>query len=85
MLSILFVGTRMRALQMDPINGSPQRWAQNCFYMCAYALLVNTLLAILVPLVMNGEASLDDKGLGDFEYEVKHKMLGKALTILWLP
>merc|ERR1719409_1961463 len=82
MLCILFLGARMRALQMDPINGSPQRWAQNCFYMCAYALLVNTLLAILVPLVMNGEAKFDDKGLGDVEFEVKHKMPGIALTIL---
>ena len=25
------------ALQMDPIVGSPQRWAQNCFYVCTYA------------------------------------------------
>ena len=56
MLCILFLGARMRTLQM-----------------------------ILVPLVVNGEASFDDKGLGDFEYEVKHKMLGNALTILWLP
>merc|ERR1719321_2007505 len=31
MLCVLFLGARMRALQMDPINGNPQRWAQNCF------------------------------------------------------
>ncbi len=85
MLCILFLGARLRTLQMHPINGAPQRWAQNCIYMCAFALLENALLVILVPLVVNGEASFDDKGLGDFEYEVKHKMLGNALTILWLP
>ena len=39
MLSILFLGARMRALQMDPVNGAPQAWAQTCFYMCAYAIL----------------------------------------------
>jgi len=82
MLCILFLGARMRALQMDPINGAPQRWAQNCFYMCTYALMANTLLAILVPLVMNGEAKFDDKGLGDVQFEVQHKMLGTCLTIL---
>merc|ERR1719409_1255075 len=81
MLCILFLGARMRALQMDPIHGHPQRWAQNCFYMCAYALMVNTLLAICVPLVMNGEAKFDDKGLGDVEFEVGNKMFGMALTI----
>jgi hypothetical protein len=82
MLCILFLGARMRALQMDPINGSPQRWAQNCFYMCTYALMANTLLAILVPLVMSGEAKFDDKGLGDVQFEVQHKMFGTILTIL---
>merc|ERR1719316_2078783 len=34
MMAVLFIGARMRALQMDPINGNPRRWAQNCFYMC---------------------------------------------------
>merc|ERR1719409_737857 len=82
MLCILFLGARMRALQMDPIHGHPQRWAQNCFYMCAYALLLQTLLAILVPLVMNGEAKFDDKGLGDVEVEVGDKAIGMCLTAL---
>merc|ERR1712093_902763 len=81
MMAVLFIGARMRALQMDPINGSPQKWAQNCFYMCAYAILAQTLLAVLVPLVMNGEAKFDDKGLGDVEFEVGNKMFGVALTI----
>merc|ERR1719399_1326321 len=38
MLAVLFIGARMRALQMDPVNGNPQKWAQNCFYMCTYAV-----------------------------------------------
>ena len=33
MLCILFLGARLRTLQMHPINGAPQRWAQNCIYM----------------------------------------------------
>merc|ERR1719321_1694473 len=32
MMAILFIGARMRALQMDPVYGAPQKWAQNCFY-----------------------------------------------------
>merc|ERR1719482_1496298 len=39
MLCVLFLGTRMRALHMDPVNGNPQRWAQNCFYVCTYSLI----------------------------------------------
>merc|ERR1719473_2537157 len=30
MLAVLFIGARMRALNMDPVNGNPQKWAQNC-------------------------------------------------------
>merc|ERR1719355_147632 len=81
MMAVLFIGARMRALQMDPINGSPQKWAQNCFYMCAYALMCQTLLAVAVPLVLGGSIKKGDKGEGDVEYEVNNKMLGTCLTV----
>merc|ERR1719217_31005 len=55
MLAVLFIAARMRALQMDPLNGAPQPWAQNCFYACTYALLVQCILAIAIPLVVGGE------------------------------
>merc|ERR1719450_15982 len=51
MLCILFIGARMRALQIDPVHGSPQPWAQFCFYMCAYSVLVQTLMVLLMPLL----------------------------------
>merc|ERR1719214_459919 len=50
MLCILFIGARMRALQMDPKNGAPQPWAQTLFYVCAYGLLVGTGLVLLNPI-----------------------------------
>ena len=50
MLCVLFLGARMRALQMDPIAGNPQRWAQNCFFMCTYALIAQTCVAIFVQI-----------------------------------
>merc|ERR1719253_1818751 len=49
MLSILFLAARMRALQMDSVNGAPQSWAQACFYMCAYAVMFQCIFAIAVP------------------------------------
>merc|ERR1719487_2407511 len=55
MLCILFIGARMRALQMDPKNGNPQKWAQNCFYMCAYSVMIQCILVIAVPLILGGE------------------------------
>merc|ERR1719506_1316590 len=55
MLAVLFIGARMRAMQMDPIRVPIQKWAQNCFYMCTYAVLVQCILAIITPLVLGGE------------------------------
>merc|ERR1719161_1053035 len=80
MLAVLFIGARMRALNMDPVNGNPQKWAQNCFYMCTYALLVQTILSIAVPLVLQGNVK-QGKCEGDMEYNVDNKLLGSVLAI----
>jgi hypothetical protein len=80
MLAILFIGARMRALQMDPVNGNPQRWAQNCFFMCTYAVLAQTCLCVAIPLVLQGEAKVG-KTEGDMEYTVENKLLGTILTV----
>merc|ERR1719473_1846375 len=53
MLCILFVGARMRALQIDPKNGNPQAWAQKCFFLCTYSVLLQTLLVVVLPLIMD--------------------------------
>merc|ERR1719247_2222256 len=81
MLSVLFIGARMRALQMDPVNGHPQRWAQNCFFMCTYALTLQTCLCIAIPLVIGGEVK-KGKLEGDMEYEVKNTGIAGALTVV---
>jgi hypothetical protein len=80
MLAVLFIGARMRALNMDPINGNPQKWAQNCFFMCTYALLAQTILSVAVPLVLQGDVKVG-KCEGDMEYTVENKMLGTILAV----
>merc|ERR1719456_1616882 len=81
MMAVLFIGARMRALQMDPINGAPQRWAQNCFYACTYAVMLQCIMAIATPLVLGGTIKKGDKGEGDVEYAVNNKMLGTCLLV----
>merc|ERR1719152_558557 len=80
MLAVLFIGARMRALNMDPINGNPQKWAQNCFFMCTYALLAQTICSVAVPLVLQGDVKVG-KVEGDMEYHVENKMLGTILAL----
>jgi len=74
MLCALFLGARMRALQMDPVSGNPQRWAQNCFWLCSSALLAQTCVAVAVPFLLNDvEVKKVDKKYkleGDMDYQV---------------
>ncbi len=67
MLSILFIGARMRALSIDPTNGAAQAWAQNCFYLCAFSVLINTLLVVVTPYCSTSIKAVK----GDFEGDVK--------------
>ena len=76
MMAVLFIGARMRAMQMDPIRVPIQKWAQNCFYMCTYALLVQVILAVSVPLILGGKIKE-----GDVEYEVTNTGLGSIFAI----
>jgi len=81
MLCALFLAARMRALQMDPVSGNPQRWAQNCFWFCSSALILQTILAVIVPFLLNGKV---EKGKieGDAEYKLEepNSMTSKILT-----
>jgi len=70
MLCALFLAARMRALQMDPVSGHPQRWAQGCFYGCAGAIVTQSVVAIIVPLLLNGSAKKRADVEGDMEYDV---------------
>merc|ERR1719271_401116 len=81
MLCVLFIGARMRALQMDPLNGAPQKGAQNCFFMCTYAVVAQVLISIAVPLVLGGSVK-KGKVEGDMEYEgVSNPAFGAILTV----
>merc|ERR1719335_597481 len=68
MLAILFVGTRMLALQITNQKGAPQGWAQDGMYMATWAVLLQFLMVLLIPLctlVMEGKAThpeLDEDG-----------------------
>merc|ERR1719298_146915 len=68
MLSILFVATRMRAMTLTKWQGAPQGWAQDGMYMATWAILIQFVMVLLIPVctyVMEGKAThpeLDDDG-----------------------
>merc|ERR1719321_1630023 len=79
MLCVLFLAARMRALQMDPVGGNPQRWAQKCFFVATYSLIAQTIMACVVPLFLNGKAK-KTKVEGDVDYEMEPGVVAKCMT-----
>merc|ERR1719389_456203 len=68
MLAILFVGTRMRALQITNNKGAPQGWAQDGMYMATWSILLQFMMVLLIPVctfIMEGKTvhpELDEDG-----------------------
>merc|ERR1719316_560501 len=81
MLSILFIAARMRALQLDPKHGAPQKWAQNCFYLCTYSVLVQTLLVIIMPFATNCTVQ-QGASEGDVVFIMENKTIGIVMTVV---
>jgi hypothetical protein len=81
MLCILFIGARMRALSMDPINGNPQKWAQNCFYLCTYSVMVQVLMLLAIPLVLDGKLK-DGSTEGDVTFELPNPTIMAILMAM---
>merc|ERR1719218_390095 len=81
MLCILFIGARMRALSMDPINGNPQKWAQNCFYLCTYSVMVQVLMLLAIPLVLDGKLK-EGSTEGDVTFELPNPTMMAILTAM---
>merc|ERR1711907_710254 len=67
MLAILFVGTRMRALLITNNKGAPQGWVQDGMYMATWAVLIQFLMCMVVPLVTGSPAKLDEDGTPIYE------------------
>jgi len=70
MLSMLFIGARMRALQLTkatdgtiPPSAGPQGWAQDGMFLATWSVLVQVIMTILVPIVTGtGKPEMDEDG-----------------------
>jgi len=61
MLAILFVGTRMRALQLSDNKGSPQCYAQDAMFLSSYAVLLQLLMTLALGAIV-GVPETDEDG-----------------------
>jgi len=62
MLCALFLGTRIRLLQLDPLHGNPGKWVQMTYYGCSACFVLHTLLAVLSTYVDLREQQVDASG-----------------------
>jgi hypothetical protein len=67
LLSILFVATRMRALQITQQQGAPPGWAQDCMIICVFATCVQAMCCVLLPLFIGQACKVDDDGNPDYD------------------
>merc|ERR1719327_2514201 len=79
MLCVLFIAARVRALQMDPLHGHPQWWAQWCFYLCTLSAILQTIVVLVVPLVFGGEVR-KGRSEGDITFRTTLPAVSGALT-----
>ena len=83
MLSILFVGIRMYALQITDNKGSPQGWVQDGMYMATWSLLIQFVMVLVTPCATGVPAQVDEDG--NIKWEPDNKILFYAVvTIRWL-
>merc|ERR1719337_98641 len=61
-LAILFVGTRMRALQMTNNKGAPQGWAQDGMYLATWSLFLQFWMVVLASACTGEKAKTDEDG-----------------------
>jgi len=79
MLAILFIGARIRALQMDPKNGNPQRWAQLCFFACTASLVVQTFMVVIMPFLIDCKVKMGSVE-GDVQFETDDQTIMAVVT-----
>jgi hypothetical protein len=62
MLSVLFLGLRLRALQLKPQVGAPQGWAQQGMFLCTYSLMIQVIMVLMLPLFTRSAPKTDKDG-----------------------
>merc|ERR1719321_1546392 len=69
LLCILFVATRMRALQITQQQGAPPGWAQDCMNIAVFATCVQSLCCLVMPIFVGSACKVDEDGNPDYDLE----------------
>jgi hypothetical protein len=67
LLCILFVATRMRALQITQQAGDPPGWAQDCMIVAVCALIIQSICTLALPAIVGSATKVDEDGNPDYD------------------
>merc|ERR1719158_1004552 len=87
MLSVLFLGVRMRAIQLSQGQTEkyqlPQPWVQQAMYICTYAVLGQVILVLMMP-IFTGEMDVkcDEDGNLDTSSMQSGGLMGTVITLV---
>merc|ERR1719352_539860 len=81
MVCLMFVGFRMRVLQLTKGTGNPQDWVRMSMQAVTYSILANTLMVMLIPLVTEGKKVKIDSETGVMENDGANPFANSALAI----
>eukprot|EP00928_Gymnodinium_smaydae_P040276 TRINITY_DN2733_c0_g2_i1.p1 TRINITY_DN2733_c0_g2~~TRINITY_DN2733_c0_g2_i1.p1 ORF type:complete len:962 (-),score=174.82 TRINITY_DN2733_c0_g2_i1:25-2874(-) len=80
MLCVLFVATRMRALQITQQMGAPPGWAQDCMLIAVFATCVQAFCCLVMPIFIGSACKVDEDGNPDYDLQ---PMIGAyAVTVV---
>jgi len=72
MLCVLFIATRMRALQITDNRGAPQGYVQDGMYLASWAILVQFMMCLIMPFMTGEKFEVRSlAGAGDHDKPVK--------------
>merc|ERR1719331_1341160 len=82
MVCLMFVGCRMRVLQLTKGTGDPQDWVRFSMQAVTYSILANTLLVLIIPLFTATEVELE-KETGELKTEAKNPFENAMLATIF--
>merc|ERR1719159_272693 len=87
MLSALFLGVRMRAIQLSQGQTEkyqlPQPWCQQAMYVCTYAVLAQVILVLIMPVFIGEwDVKCDEDGNLDTSKMQVGGIMGTCVTVV---
>jgi len=80
LLCVLFVACRLRALQITQQQGDPPGWAQDCMLASVFAMCVQAICCLVMPIFIGSACKVDEDGNPD--YDLRPMIGAYAVTVV---